>query len=460
MFEAIEIMDLLRNKLKDDQKISIFEQQAKTYNLLQQSYIGQNKIEQALEASERGKARSLIDLLSSKSATNNASVNNLPTITQLTKIAQQQKATVVEYSVIDESFQLKTKDEMSSEKLYIWVVQPTGKIIFQKVDLKSLKIPLKQLVAKSRQSIGVGGRGIQFVPKVGTNQQQNLQQLYQILIQPIAKHLPKNPDERVIFIPHESLFLVPFPALKEADNKYLIEKHTILTAPAIQLLDYTQKNPERLNLSSLQSGDVLLVGNPTMPFVGIPPKRLSPLPGAEKEARTIGQLLKIQPLIGKQATKSAVLQKLQNAKVIHLATHGLLDGFGDRIPGAIVLSADSPPSPQQTNKGLLKATEIIDLKLKADLVVLSACDTGRGEITGDGVVGLSRSLLGAGASSIVVSLWALDDDSTSELMQEFYKELQRSPDKAKALRQAMLKTMQKHPSPAYWAAFTIIGNAE
>jgi CHAT domain-containing protein len=109
---------------------------------------------------------------------------------------------------------------------------------------------------------------------------------------------------------------------------------------------------------------------------------------------------------------------------------------------------------------LLKATEIIDLKLKADLVVLSACDTGRGEITGDGVVGLSRSLLGAGVSSIIVSLWALDDDSTSELMQDFYKELQRSPDKAKALRQAMLKTMQKHPSPAYWSAFTIIGNAE
>lgn len=362
--------------------------------------------------------------------------------------------------MIDESYKLETKDEVLSEKLYIWVVKPTGEIIFQQVDLKSLKIPLKQLVANSRQSIGVGGRGIQRVPKVGVNQQQKLQQLHQILIQPIAKHLPNNPDERIIFIPHESLFLVPFPALKDVDGKYLIEKHTILTAPAIQLLDYTRRNPERLNLTSLRSEDVLLVGNPIMPFVGIPPKQLQSLPGAEKEARTIGQLLNTQPLIGKQATKSAVLQKLQNAKVIHLATHGLLDGFGDRIPGAIALSPNSPPSAQQTNEGLLKATEIIDLKLKADLVVLSACDTGRGEITGDGVVGLSRSLLGAGVSSMIVSLWALDDDSTSELMQEFYKELQRSSDKAFALRKAMLKTMQKHPSPAYWAAFTIIGNAE
>lgn len=193
-----------------------------------------------------------------------------------------------------------------------------------------------------------------------------------------------------------------------------------------------------------------------MPITGIPPVQQRPLPGTEKEANKIAPILNTQPLIGKQATKSAVLQKISAAKIIHLATHGLLYGFGERIPGAIALAPDTPG----VNEGLLKTTEIINLNLNADLVVLSACDTGGGEITGDGVVGLSRSLLTAGAESVIVSLWAVDDSSTSDLMVEFYSQLQQNPDKAKALRQAMLSTMKKYPHPIHWAAFTLIGNAE
>jgi CHAT domain-containing protein len=102
-------------------------------------------------------------------------------------------------------------------------------------------------------------------------------------------------------------------------------------------------------------------------------------------------------------------------------------------------------------------------ELNADLVVLSACDTGRGKITGDGVVGLSRALISAGTPSVIVSLWSVDDQATSELMQKFYQ-LWLNPnqptDKAQALRQAMLTTMQTHPDPRLWAAFTLIGAAE
>jgi CHAT domain-containing protein len=93
-------------------------------------------------------------------------------------------------------------------------------------------------------------------------------------------------------------------------------------------------------------------------------------------------------------------------------------------------------------------------------VVLSACDTGRGEITGDGVVGLSRSFVAAGAPSVLVSLWAVDDSSTSELMGEFYRQLQSQPNKAQALRQAMLKIRRQKTNPFYWAAFTLIGEAK
>jgi CHAT domain-containing protein len=93
-------------------------------------------------------------------------------------------------------------------------------------------------------------------------------------------------------------------------------------------------------------------------------------------------------------------------------------------------------------------------------VILSACDTGRGRLTGDGVIGLSRSLISAGVSSVIVSLWKVPDKTTAGLMPEFYRQLQRNPDKAQALRQAMLVTMKKHPNPGDWAGFTLIGEAE
>ncbi len=124
------------------------------------------------------------------------------------------------------------------------------------------------------------------------------------------------------------------------------------------------------------------------------------------------------------------------------------------VPGAIALA------PSGQDDGLLTSSEIFDMKLDADLVVLSACDTGRGDIKSDGVIGLSRSLITAGAPSIIVSLWAVSDDSTAMLMTEFYQNLRRNPDKAVALRNAMLSTMKKHYHPRDWAAFTLIGEAE
>ena len=93
-------------------------------------------------------------------------------------------------------------------------------------------------------------------------------------------------------------------------------------------------------------------------------------------------------------------------------------------------------------------------------MVLSACDTGRGRISGDGVIGLSRSLISAGVPSVLVSLWSVPDAPTEQLMTEFYQNQQKNPDKAQALRQAMLKIMKKHPNPRDWAAFTLIGEAE
>lgn len=192
-----------------------------------------------------------------------------------------------------------------------------------------------------------------------------------------------------------------------------------------------------------------------MPKIGEPPEQLSSLPGAEQEAKEIAALLKVQPLIGKDATKKAILPKLPQAKIIHLATHGLLDDIqGLGVPGAIALA------PSGNDEGLLTASELLDLQLNAELVILSACDTGRGRLTGDGVIGLSRSLIAAGVPSVIVSLWSVPDAPTASLMTEFYRNLQQNPDKAQALRKAMLTILKKHPNPRDWAAFTLIGEAD
>jgi CHAT domain-containing protein len=188
--------------------------------------------------------------------------------------------------------------------------------------------------------------------------------------------------------------------------------------------------------------------------------RLQPLYGARQEAEAVGATLNASALLGDAATEARVKQQIASADLIHLATHGLLE-YGDPrqtgsrdTPGAIALA------PGNGEDGLLTSTEILQMELQADLVVLSACDTGRGRITGDGVIGLSRSFIAAGVPSVIVSLWAVPDAPTAELMTEFYNQMAQGQTKAQALRQAMLITMQTHPDPKNWAAFTLIGNAE
>ncbi|MBD2302176.1 CHAT domain-containing protein [Nostoc sp. FACHB-190] len=472
LYSSIEIWESLRERLgeNDSYKISFFEQPIQAYQLLQKVLIAQNKTNEALEVSERGRARAFIDLLSSRQSRPSTRGNapQLPTIAKptlslLKQIAKQQNATLVQYSIDSKTTSRLGASATLDQALYIWVVKPTGEITFRITDLRPLqekdKTSLAELVTVSRQSIGVRGRGgIQVTANQNPTKAKNsFRQLHDLLIKPIADLLPNKENEKVVFIPQESLFLVPFPALQDEQGKYLIEKHTILTAPSIQVLDLTRK--QKLAHQNSRQGEVLIVGNPTMPKVALEPGKplaqLPALPGAEKEAKEIAPLFKTKAITGSQATKAAILQQISKARIVHLATHGLLDD-NQGLGSAIALA------PSGKDNGLLTAEEILNLKLNADLVVLSACDTGRGRVTGDGVIGLSRSLISAGVPSVIVSLWAVDDNSTSFLMTEFYKNLQNKQDKATALRQAMLTTMKqdKYQNPLHWAAFSLIGEAE
>jgi len=462
LVNAIQVWESMRQMLgsNDANKVSIFEEQARTYRLLQKVRVAQNNPIAALEIAERGRARAFVDLVTQRLSTGDANpvIASAANQEQIRQIAKAQKnATLVQYSIIYDEFQIQGKSQPRESALYIWVIQPTGEITFRQVDLKPLwqqhKASLASLIVGNQEFLAVGSRS-----SLGSTQPQpDLPTLHQLLIDPIASLLPKDPNAHVIFIPQRSLFQVSFPALQDEGGTYLVEKHTILTAPSIQVLDLTRQQRQKLAQKAVNSSNALVLGNPTMPSVsaypGEPKQQLSPLPGAEAEAIAIASVLNTQAITGAQGTKAQIVQKMPQASIIHLATHGLLDDVRG-LGSAIALA------PSGSDDGLLTAEEIFAMKLQANLVVLSACNTGEGRITGDGVIGLSRALISAGVPSVIVSLWAVPDAPTSELMQSFYENLQNNPDKAQALRQAMLTTMKTHPQPRNWAAFTLIGEAE
>ena len=488
LLKAVAIWESLRPGLTDQNQVSLFETQAVTYERLQEALVEQNQIEAALTVSEQGRARAFVELLANRldGQTREQFQQLQPlTIEEIRRLAQTEQATLVEYSILS--------TPQGDDRLLIWVIQPNGVITLRTTSLTadrpgdaaddrtdqpevnrtrgfSVTRPVAALVTETREETTQGVTAFQPKGNLTLSEQLRRQQLeanYQrsadLLISPIADLLPTPEGARVIFVPHRSLFLIPFAALPTASGRRLIQDYTISVAPSLQVLHL---NTQQANPSAFNPRSPLIVGNPTMPTLpptlGSVPIPLTPLPGAATEATTIAQTLNTKALTGDQALESAVVQPMPQADLIHLATHGLIDElhYLDMVvPGAIALAPEVPyqgdiPAPD----GLLTANEILDLTLQADLVVLSACNTGKGNITGDGVIGLSRSLMAAGVPSVVVSLWAVPDAPTAELMVAFYKALQQTPDKAAALRQAMLSTLQTYDDPTNWAAFVLLGS--
>jgi CHAT domain-containing protein/Tfp pilus assembly protein PilF len=445
--EAVEVWENLRIGLRNDaDKVSFFDTQADAYSLLQETLVNQNKTNSALEIAERGRGRALIDFLAIRLSVQNLDetqnarlleATNPPTIDIIKEIAKERNSTLILYSII------------YSYDLYIWVITPTGDINFFPVDIQLLVEEYNSIEELTKDTLEQIQSGSFYQYK------HLLQVLYKYLIEPIAASLPTDPNAPIIFIPQRDLSLVPFPALHDAiTDKFLIEQHTVLIAPSIMALKLTRQKKERIrnmdwNLEQNQI-NALIVGNPTMPS-----ENLQLLPYAEEEAKEIASLLNTKAIIGDNATKLYIVEQMPKARLIHLATHGLSEIHKSGIPGAIALAQSGK------DNGYLTSSDILDLELNAELVVLSACNIGKGRITEDGVIGLSRCLLLAGVPSVIVSLWEVDDSSTKLLMTQFYRNLQNGLNKAQALREAMLATMQANPNcPKAWAAFTLIGEAD
>ncbi|HKQ59166.1 MAG TPA: tetratricopeptide repeat protein [Candidatus Eisenbacteria bacterium] len=189
------------------------------------------------------------------------------------------------------------------------------------------------------------------------------------------------------------------------------------------------------------------------------------LPGSADEARQIAAFYHVEPLLGEAADEKAVRARIGNAAVVHLATHGYFNPHLAMASGLLMSVAANDSGPEQTdNDGVLQAWEFGPrLQLKADVVVLSACETGRGEnVRAEGVVGLTRAIEGAGARSVVATQWKVADRSTAVLMGSLHEQLVRGVSIDDALRRAQASTAARAETrhPFFWAAFFVTGEPD
>ena len=278
-----------------------------------------------------------------------------------------------------------------------------------------------------------------------------LSTLYDVVIKPIAEHVQGN---ELIIVPDGPLWLAPYAAFLDSDSKYLCESFKIRVIPSLTSLKLITDCPDEYH----RRGGALLVGDPWVAEVTSSngKKLLEQLPFARKEVEMIGEVLKEKPLIGKDATKDEVLKRLSSVALVHIAAHGCIE------TGEIALT----PNPKRRSKApteedyVLTMKDVLSVQLRAKLVVLSCCHSGRGEIKAEGVVGIARAFMGAGARSVLVSLWAIDDEATLEFMRHFYHYLVEGRSASESLNLAMkcLRESEKYSDVKYWAPFVLIGD--
>lgn len=475
----------------------------KTYNLdfrndcfaeLLDLYVSQGKPYEALEVAEKGRARAFLDMLSSRKAgkmgieTFKAPLSSRaapvtpapvqvaqaepgsravsviprasqifsssamspvnaapPNIEEIKQLVQNSKSTVLEYFLL-------------KDKLVAWVIDPDATIhMLPPIPLDKEK--LQKMVAETYKAITTQPKDKIELEALGKRREALLKEVYMTVFAPCESHLPKDPNAVVTIVPHGPMFSIPFAALIGPDGSYVVEKHTLAYTPAIGVWRATQK----LDIAAQKEKNRLLAfGNPITAAIAF----LGKLPYAEREVQNIATIFGKDSSvvkIGQDANKKVFAELAPQFTDVHLATHGLVDEEHP-MNSSVVLA------PTAYDDGLLSVSDIINMKeLKARLVVLSACQTGRGKITGDGVVGLSRAFIIAGAPSVMVSQWNVDDIMTEFQMKAFYKGYLAGSAKSRSLRDAQLATIKfmegggaksaLRANPRYWAAFQLMGQA-
>ncbi|MDD2540633.1 MAG: CHAT domain-containing protein, partial [Desulfuromonadaceae bacterium] len=239
---------------------------------------------------------------------------------------------------------------------------------------------------------------------------------------------------------HGSLHYLSFATLNDGRD-YLVDRQKLFYLPAASVLKYTlarRHTEKKLHILAIGNPDL---GNPSLD-----------LPFAEREVGTLRwNYPDVTTLTRERATESWVREHISEFGIIHIASHGEFDPVNPLF-SAIRLAKDVKAD------GKLQAEEVFGLDIRADLVVLSACQTGLGDIrSGDDVVGMNRAFIFAGTHALMSSLWRVSDVSTAIMMKQFYREY-TSHGKAESLTRAMQHVKNRYPHPGYWGAFVLTGD--
>jgi CHAT domain-containing protein len=342
---------------------------------------------------------------------------------------------------------------VDEDGVLIWVVHPDGATAHRAVKVSMRQ--LSQLVERTwhtREPLTKGSTAYR--------------ELYDLLIKPIEGVLAAKRISRLTVVPHQSLFRLSFAALQGADGRFLIERYAIHYVPSVTAASALAVPSTRLDATSL------VVTNPELEPGRAAREGLPALPGALAEGAAVARELgtpAANRLSGAAATDEAVRRRIGKSRVLHFATHAVVSD-AQPMDSYLALAASGTPD----SDGRLTAEEVYGLSIDADLVVLSGCRTASGEVTGDGVVGLSRAFFAAGTPAVVASLWDLADVAGREILPAFYQSWKRSSDKAAALREAQLGLLAQlrtgrftvdtpagpialPPHPAIWSGLVVIG---
>ena len=450
---SITLLNKVRDRLQlnDDWKISLRDQYQTTYAALWRLFLADNKVTEALLSAEQGRAQGLKDLMAfsyglqvndPESGPENSTFQELSSRIPLNTIfmafgkgdlvfwvCQQGKEVQIRRR------QISSQDEVSAffASLVNIMGQKIGARDFVECEDRSLKLVSDaRLAAKSSIRDGRKSHHIHL-------QKDALSTLYDIIIEPIQNLLVVGSE--LIFVPEGPLYLAPFAAFKGPNSKHLCESFRIRLIPSLTSLKMIGDCPVYHHCKS----GVLLVGDPWVQEVA----ELEQLPFAKEEVEMIGEMLGCTPLIGRQATKDAVLRRLGSVALVHIAAHGSME------TGEIALA----PVDAKMDF-ILTMRDVLRVKMRARLVVLSCCHSAQGEIKAEGVVGIARAFLGAGARSVLVSLWAIDDKATLEFMKNFYQLLVKGKSASEALNQTMncMRESEEFGVVKYWAPFVLIGD--
>lgn len=378
---------------------------------------------------------------------------------------------------------------LGDERSYVWVATRSSLLSYELAPRKEIEtsaIKLHELIASRQMIYGepVSARE-ERQAKADAQIPSQTDLLSRLILGPLAGKIEK---KRLLVVADGALQYVPFQMLTAPETRdYMVKKYEIVNLPSASTLALLQsaaanRKPAVRSVAVLAdpvfevddprvASNIKNIKRPRSNDVHLAVRDAGVSPDGVQIPRLIASGAEADGIIaaapwytafkavGFDANREIVLgSQLANYRIIHFATHGLINSERPELSGIVLSLFDSEGQPQN---GFLRLHDIYSLHLPADLVVLSACSTGLGkDVRGEGLIGLTRGFMYAGASGVIASLWKVDDDATAELMKHFYEALfQKGMAPAAALRYAQLTLAQnkRWESPYYWAGFVIQG---